>query len=871
MSDLRATQYRCKVSSRAAAVAASTFNGIDFLEVLDDVFLEVVPIVIPPSSPPVPGDEEARKELAFQLRQRVILLRLLKPVLTSPPNPLSASNVIIRGGVRITPVKALWAFAAETLLADAVPTAVVPQDQQDAINLVLQSPRLAPDVAHILVIGTDSSGDFSPYELLLVDPSAAERPAPNFDRQLSRVSFSFKVECPSDFDCDQPVVCPPDQVEAPVIDYLAKDFEGFRALMLDRLALTMPDWAERNPADIGITLTEIFAYAADQVSYFQDAVANEAYLGTARRRPSLRRHARLLDYTPREGSNARTFVRIAVADSLPPLTLPAGTRLLTRKKTRRLPNRVVPPEDFEQAAVDVQVFETMDALELRSAHNVIDFHTWGDDECCLPKGATRATLVNRNLGVQLKKGDLLAFVEVRGTSGRAVDADPAHRHVVRLIDVQPDTDPIGATPTDVLDIEWAPQDALPFALCVSATGVSDPISAISVAQGNIVLADHGRTVEEGLPEPPSAPRRFRPRLTAGPLSFQGRVLNASNELVLVDPATSAAAAFRWDAKDVRPAIVLDPDGERWIPQRDLLESGPTAREFVVETEEDGSAVLRFGDGTSGKRPDTPLDARYRVGNGLAGNIGADAIAHVVTDVLKELEVVDVSNPLPARGGAEPEPLEEIRLNAPQAFRTQERAVTEADYAEVALRHPEIQRAVATRRFTGSWYTMFVTVDRLGGLPVDAAFEQEFSAFLDRFRLAGYDIEVDGAVFVPLEMLLTVCVRPGFFRVNVKQAILDVLSARDLPDGRRGFFHPDNLTFGQPVFLSQVIAAVLGVPGVRNVETGKGQLVFKRRGGLASEAVETGVISLGRLEIAQLDNDPSQPEHGTLQLVMQGGS
>jgi hypothetical protein len=863
VSDLLATQYRCKVSSRAAAVAASTFTGIDFLEVLDKAFIEVVPFV---SSPPL--SEQAQKDLLQELRQKVILVRLLKPVLTSPPNPLDANNVVIRGGVRITP-KALWAFAAPTLIG-GVSTTIVPQDQQNAIKLVLAQ---LSDVDHVLVIGTDSSGDFSPYELLLVDPAVPGRPAPNFDRQLSRVTFSFKIECPSEFDCDQPTVCPPDVVQAPVIDYLAKDFEGFRALMLDRLATTMPDWTERNPADIAITLTELLAFAADQVSYFQDAVANEAYLGTARRRPSLRRHARLLDYTPREGSNARTFVRIALsplADSLPPPTLPAGTRLLTRKKTRKLPNRVVRPDDFDQAAVDAQVFETMDALALRSAHNVIDFYTWSDEACCLPKGATRATLVNRDLGVQLKKGDLLAFVEVRGPSGLEVDADPAHRHVVRLIDVQPDTDPIGATPTDVLDIEWAPQDALPFALCVSATGVSDPIS---VAEANIVFADHGRTVEEDLPEPPSAPKRFRPRLSAGPLTFQGRVLTASNALVLVDPATPAASAFSWDPKDVRPAIVLTSGGELWLPQRDLLESAPTAQEFVVETEENGSAVLRFGDGTLGKRPDAALLARYRVGNGLAGNIGADAIAHVVTDVVNEAQVLDVSNPLPARGGAEPEPLEEIRLNAPQAFRTQERAVTEADYAEVALRHPEVQRAVATRRFTGSWYTMFVTVDRLGGLPVDAAFEQEFSAFLDRFRLAGYDLEVDGAVFVPLEMLLTVCVRPGFFRVNVKQAILAVLSASDLPDGRRGFFHPDNLTFGQPVFLSQVVAAVLGVPGVQNVETGDGQIVFKRRGGggPANEGVETGVLSMGRLEIAELDNDPSQPEHGTLQLVMQGGS
>lgn len=70
-------------------------------------------------------------------------------------------------------------------------------------------------------------------------------------------------------------------------------------------------------------------------------------------------------------------------------------------------------------------------------------------------------------------------------------------------------------------------------------------------------------------------------------------------------------------------------------------------------------------------------------------------------------------------------------------------MTEADYGVVALRHLGVQRAVATRRFTGSWYTMFVAVDRMGGLAVDDAFKADFAAFLERFRLAGYDLEIQG--------------------------------------------------------------------------------------------------------------------------------
>ena len=70
-------------------------------------------------------------------------------------------------------------------------------------------------------------------------------------------------------------------------------------------------------------------------------------------------------------------------------------------------------------------------------------------------------------------------------------------------------------------------------------------------------------------------------------------------------------------------------------------------------------------------------------------------------------------------------------------------MTEADYAEVAERHPQVQRAAATFRWTGSWHTVFVTVDRIGGTEVTPDFELELRAHLEKYRMAGYDLEVDG--------------------------------------------------------------------------------------------------------------------------------
>jgi predicted phage baseplate assembly protein len=208
----------------------------------------------------------------------------------------------------------------------------------------------------------------------------------------------------------------------------------------------------------------------------------------------------------------------------------------------------------------------------------------------------------------------------------------------------------------------------------------------------------------------------------------------------------------------------------------------------------------------------------------------------------------------------------VRLYAPQAFRVQERAVTAADYAEVTQRHPEVQKAAATIRWTGSWYTVFITIDRKGGRPVDAQFEGEIRDFLERYRMAGNDLEVNAPIFVPLDLTLEVCAKPGYYRSDVKEALLEVFSNRDLTRGGRGFFHPDNWTFGMPVYLSRIYATAMGVAGVQSVEV----ITFQRYGMAPNKELDDMVLITGRLEIVRLDNDPNFPENGRLQLVMRGG-
>jgi predicted phage baseplate assembly protein len=272
----------------------------------------------------------------------------------------------------------------------------------------------------------------------------------------------------------------------------------------------------------------------------------------------------------------------------------------------------------------------------------------------------------------------------------------------------------------------------------------------------------------------------------------------------------------------------------------------------------------------GRRPAPGAEMRvtYRIGNGTAGNIGAGSLGVVVIPPGERISADDlrVTNPLPAQGGVEAEAIEHVRLYAPQAFRTQRRAVVPGDYAALAETHPQVQKAVATQRWTGSWHTVFVTVDRSGGGQVDRGFEDELREFLEPYRTMGHDLEIEAPRPVPLDIALTVCVAPDHLRSAVKAALLDVFSSRRRMDGSAGYFHADRLTFGQSVYLSAVVAEAMRVPGVTWVAAER----FQRQGEPDRGELSKGRIDVGGLEIVRVDNDPNAPAHGRLELIMQGG-
>lgn len=454
-----------------------------------------------------------------------------------------------------------------------------------------------------LTLTVDRPGDFSVYTLVLdgVD---------GFDPHYARCAFSFRAAEPRALDCVSSTATTADGLPAPEIDYLSKDYASFRQLIVNRLGLTMPDWHETHEPDEGVALVEILAYVGDYLSYYQDAVATEAYLNTARQRISVRRHARLVDYAVHEGCNARAWLCIETDTALLPLA-PDACRFVTDCHAAMPDPTVVlgPGALANVPATQYQVFAARSTgpIDVRAAHNQISFHAWGARQYVLPRGATAATLVDGWLAdetpaqtgprahtnersralAHLREGSFMLIEELRNPrSGEPGEADPAHRQVVRLTRVEPGSDPVYDVP--VLQVEWAAEDALQFPLVVATIGPApacryfgpatqtDAPADMTVARANVWLVEHGARFQENVTgqvgivtvtqgcedenapaQTVTTPARFTPVLQHAELTFAAPV----------QPDTAASALLRQDPRAAQPQVRLSaipgvPDGSR---------------------------------------------------------------------------------------------------------------------------------------------------------------------------------------------------------------------------------------------------------------------------------------------------------------------
>lgn len=296
---------------------------------------------------------------------------------------------------------------------------------------------------------------------------------------------------------------------------------------------------------------------------------------------------------------------------------------------------------------------------------------------------------------------------------------------------------------------------------------------------NVMVATHGETVEEVLG------------------SGDGEVANQSFRL-LRPPLTWLPAPV---PGGVRSTLEVRVDGVLWQEVPTLETADSTLRGYELRQGDDGRATVRFGDGIKGARLPSGQEnvvARYRSGLGSEGEVAAGSLSLLVT---RPLGIREVSNPLPAAGGAPPDDVERGKRTAVLAARTRGRLVSIGDYEAFAHAFAGIAKARLDR--VGGAH---LSVAGIGGAEVrrGSALYESLVQVLEQRRAPGPPLLVASYERVPLVVVARLVIDPRFLAERVfaaaRRALLDAFAFE-----RRDFL--------QPVFASEVIAVLQSVEGV----------------------------------------------------------
>lgn len=717
------------------------------------------------------------------------------------------------------------------------------------------------DPPNVLTFLVAPVGDYSTYTLTVDDD--------DIDPFFNSVDFKFRPGCFNN-NCAPSFKKLPAPGVNPKINYLAKDFHSFKHTMINAMKERVAGWEPTSEADFDVTLLELFSAAADELSDFQDRVMNEAWLTNARKRVSLARHARLVDYHIHQGNQASGVLALKV-EGIGEIENTGAFCITT-------------------SGADSVWFKTDAEYYFHEHLSEISIYTWSGSITALKAGATSADL-KINTGAlsdaqkfcnRIKDGSikrLLIQEEISPATGSAAGRDINKREIVHL---KKDAEWIHdkLTGDHVVRVNWEGTGALLYDYCTLLECPEDfsaTETGISLFYGNLVDVSHGQPLSE----------TFLPPLDEGENPQEGasyyevKIDNSGKEYALCTLDSALLYQETPLGGEVPPRSALevqvDPAGvnETWEEQIDLTGSDSNDPHFIVETDELGISRVRFGNGTNGCRLPEGVEVvcNYQSGYGPNGNIGADSLVEILTEGLPEDlqlpsgiqdRIIKCWNPLSLTNGRAPEPASEIIRKAPEAFNARQlRAVTLSDYVKRAEELPEVSHAAASYSWSGSRRVVRVVVDPSGSTNLSPAAYKKIFQYLSAVKLIGDDLEIRPPRFVPLEILVTLCIKPEFWKDDIEFLLGQNFSDDYTHDGRLAFFHPDRWTFGQSLRAVEIIGEIMKIPELDHVIS-----VEMKRRGQAGSSIEK--IDVNFNEIILVKSDPAHVETGIIQFDVQGG-
>lgn len=610
----------------------------------------------------------------------------------------------------------------------------------------------------------------------------------------------------------------------PRLNYLAKDYDSFRQLIEAELSHSVPGWQDRDPADMIVAINEVLAYAGDMLSYKQDVVATEAYLNTARFELSMRRHCRLLDYEPEGDCAARTWVAITVDGDV---TVAPGTPFFCGNDQSE--NTVLSQAEYKNrlGAKEV-VFEAITTTSCENTFNQISLYNFGIADFSLKSGATSAALKDH---ISLKYGQLVAFIDQH---------QKTRTQVVRLTeDAIVRTDPLSGE--KFTHIRWHNEDALQDDWSVENTELC----------ANIVLVDRGETQPWEALDLVASNGIFQAELS------QTNVKKSAPIDVENLSDRSARFAMRQDKRKVlamldvletpkplsdeqRTRVSVAPEHKTWTVVSDFLNSTPTCRHVVID-EYQGSAHLRFGNGTYGAVPNR-FNQYY-----VRSRISPEQDRKVATGVINQLyfpghedkavEFIEkVQNLSPAIDQISRKTMPEVKLEAPFQMRNRVNLACPQDYIDYLCAEEDIRNVSYFKIWSGSQkvYQFYIYPQNK---PVSEPRLRWLEGQLSRYKMLNHHFVLLSFSPLMLHINLSVSINHGVS----KQAVYAKLHQYLSDDVKRGVLAAKNFDFGVSYHQSQLLQAVLGLPEVATVHLNAfqslDQFVGNNQNNVVAESIE----------------------------------
>ena len=383
------------------------------------------------------------------------------------------------------------------------------------------------------------------------------------------------------------------------------------------------------------------------------------------------------------------------------------------------------------------------------------------------------------------------------------------------------------------------------------------------------------------------------------LRFEGRCPDCGvREVHLPAPLPDAGDDFDWrvrDYDDFRLFMLEElsarfPERTRWTPadlEVVLVEALATVLDQLSDMLDRVTAEAFL---ETARRPETV--------RGLLNFIGYDAIAVAKSkdQIAGDLSDDDAIKALEDYWRSHPHAMEQAKCAGPREIHTQKRMVTTEDYALRLREHPLVANAHAWTEWSGSWFTLHLTVIAEEGLQLDSdtslsgysedlkdsimnfhervglvapdlettplpSLRMILRPYIDAFRMVGQEVILQDPRYVGIYMAISIKIGVNHFQSEIRHAIAQVLG-----HGPDGFFAPGRHGFGEDLYSSDVIQALMALDGVENVCLNR----FKRIGSQYPDRVEAGFIALDGLEVALCDNDAGDPARGYYRLTFHGG-